>query len=324
MNGLQEKMDQLVARLLSGDTASLARAITLVESTSEAGRVIHQMVRPNTGNARVLGITGPPGSGKSTLISAYVAAMRKQDRRVAVIAVDPSSPLSGGAVLGDRVRMGRHTNDPYVYIRSISARGHLGGLSASIHAVIDVVDAAGWDTIILETVGAGQSETEVAEIADVNVVINAPGSGDDVQAIKAGILEIADVLVVNKADSPLAVHTERQLQAMLHLRSSESPVVAVVKTIATEDGGIEDLLRVVDDLFATKLAEGKKGRLLRRIRRLLAREASEKIKRLILHGEDQKIEQICEAVAAGDSNYHSAVDMLLREYCAGHGAIVGD
>ena len=308
-------MDHLVSRLLEGDTAALARAITRVESNSEAGRAIHQAVRTRAGNARVLGFTGAPGVGKSTLINAYITALRGQQRRVAVIAVDPSSPFSGGALLGDRTRMGRHAGDADVFIRSVAARGHLGGLSVGIHAVIDLVDAAGWDTIILETVGAGQSETEVAEVAEVKIVVNAPGMGDDVQAIKAGILEIADVLVINKADLPSAMHTEMQLRAMLHLRAERNQSVAVVKTIATTDDGIQELIRVVDGLFAARSRESRKIRLLRRTRHLLAQEASEKVRQFILKADDRTAERIFETVAAGESDYCTAADALLREYC---------
>ncbi len=158
----------------------------------------------SAGRAAVIGFTGAPGAGKSTLIDAYIGGARARGRTVAVAAVDPSSPISGGAILGDRVRMQRHAEDPGVFIRSVASRGHLGGLWENIHRIVDVMDAAGRDVIIIETVGTGQSEVEVAEIADVCVVVNAPNMGDDVQAMKAGVLEIADVLVVNKADLPLA------------------------------------------------------------------------------------------------------------------------
>ena len=188
-------------RLLGGDVAALARAISLLEVGGQQSDALAARLRGHAGQARVIGFTGPPGAGKSTLISAYVAALRARAESVAILAVDPSSPLSGGAVLGDRTRMGEHSTDPGVFIRSVAARGHLGGLALSIPGILDAVDAAGWPTIILETVGAGQSETEIVEFADVKVVLNAPGLGDDVQAIKAGILEIADVLVVKQMRS---------------------------------------------------------------------------------------------------------------------------
>ncbi len=172
-------------RLLAGDPGAMARAISVLETGGAEADALAARLRPHAGRALVVGFTGAPGAGKSTLISAYISAMRAAGERVAVLAVDPSSPLSGGAVLGDRTRMGAHTSDRGVYIRSVASRGHLGGLSLAIASMLDAVDAAGWPTIILETVGAGQSETEIVEFADVKVVLNAPGMGDDVQAIKA-------------------------------------------------------------------------------------------------------------------------------------------
>ena len=220
MNELSAAVLNLRARVLDGDVAALARAISVVEGPGEFGRELHRAIRSQAGGAEIVGITGPPGVGKSSLINALISELRGHDVRVAVVAVDPSSPVTGGSVLGDRTRMGRHTDDPGVYIRSVSARGSVGGLSAQIVGVLDLIDAAGWKFIILETVGAGQSETDIAEVADINVVVNAPGFGDDVQAIKAGILEIADVLVVNKADLPEAGIVARQLEAMLRLRTT--------------------------------------------------------------------------------------------------------
>src|SRR6202012_2626139 len=187
-------LDALIERLVAGDAGAPARCITLVEDR-ELGAIVRQRIRPLTGRAIVVGFTGPPGVGKSTLVDAYIGRLRRAGQSVAVGAVDPSSPLSGGAVLGDRIRMHRHTSDPGVFIRSIASRGHLGGTSENIGWTIDCMDAAGRDVVIIETVGTGQSEVDVAESADTCVVVNAPGLGDDVQAIKAGILEIADVLV---------------------------------------------------------------------------------------------------------------------------------
>ena len=204
--------DDILDRLAAGDAATLARCISLMETGGPAADLIHRRVCAKTGHAAVIGFTGAPGAGKSTLIDAYIAVLRAGGHTVAVAAVDPSSPVGGGAILGDRVRMRRHALDPDVFIRSVASRGHLGGLSESIHRVVDVMDAAGRDVIIVETVGTGQSEVEVAEIADICVVVNAPNMGDDVQAMKAGVLEIADILVVNKADLPLAQRTTKQLQ----------------------------------------------------------------------------------------------------------------
>ena len=216
----------------------------------------------------MIGFTGAPGAGKSTLIDAMIAALRARGRTVAVAAVDPSSPISGGAILGDRVRMRRHAEDPGVFIRSVASRGHLGGLSESIHRIVDVMDAAGRDVMIMETVGTGQSEVEVAEIADVCVVVNAPNMGDDVQAMKAGVLEIADVLVVNKADLPLAQRATDQLRDMLKLRHDKRDV-PIVETVAIKDTGVETLLATIGSLLAARAGDKQKARE-RRMRRLIA------------------------------------------------------
>jgi len=283
-------------RLLAGEVSALARAISLLEAGGDASDALAARLRGHTGNARVIGFTGPPGAGKSTLISAYVAALRARGERIAVLAVDPSSPLSGGAVLGDRTRMGEHSTDQGVFIRSVAARGHLGGLALSIPAILDAVDAAGWPTIILETVGAGQSETEIVEFADVKVVLNAPGLGDDIQAIKAGILEIADVLVVNKSDLPLAERTVRQLQAMLALRSAGSQDVPVVMTSATRLDGLDDLEQAVDNRFGLSAdldAERRRGR---RLRGLLRRRAEAAIRDRLVAIAPDRMDAICERV----------------------------
>ncbi len=235
----------IIARLRSGEPLVLARAITAVENETGDGPEILRAIQPHLGRARVHGFTGPPGVGKSTLVDAYITELRKRDLSVGVIAVDPSSPVSGGAILGDRVRMTSHGVDPEVFVRSIAARGHLGGLSATTAFVVDVMDAAGKDVIVIETVGAGQSEVEVAQVADTKVVICAPGAGDDVQAIKAGILEIGDILVVNKADLPAAEVTVKQLQSMLALRRRPNApggwTPEVLTTTASEGAGVAAL-----------------------------------------------------------------------------------
>lgn len=280
------QLDQLLDRLHKRDSRALARAISLVEASSSLATDLHDRVREASGNAPVIGITGSPGVGKSTLIDRLIAAWRARDQRVAVIAVDPSSPISGGAVLGDRTRMGEHDEDRDVFIRSVAARGHLGGLSVDILCVIDLIDTAGWDVILLETVGTGQSETEISEVADINLVINAPGLGDEVQAIKAGILEIADVLVINKADLPLAARTERQLKAMLQLREKGKQQVPVVKTVAVEAEGIHDLVEVIDETLKVKSVSVSGSRHEERARRLLAQEMAQQVKSMILAGSD--------------------------------------
>jgi LAO/AO transport system kinase len=291
-------LDALVARLVGGDGGALARCLTLVEA-GEHAVALRQRISRLAGRATVVGFTGPPGVGKSTLVDAYIVELRRIGLTVAVAAVDPSSPLSGGAVLGDRIRMHRHTPDPGVFIRSIASRGHLGGMSESIHWIVDVMDAAGRDVVIVETVGTGQSEVEVAEIADVCVVVNAPGLGDDVQAIKAGLLEIADVLVVNKADAPFADLTARRLQSMLKLRDPARQDIPVVMTTATSGDGVEELRAAI----ARRLQRtpDEKARLrIRRMRRLIAQTAANRVRRLILEQPGDRFDALAQAASTGE------------------------
>lgn len=233
--------------LLSGSRIAVARAVSAIENETDEGRRISAAIAGHRGRAHVFGITGAPGAGKSTLISALLGELLRRDVRIAVVAVDPSSPKSGGAVLGDRIRMGEHGADERVFIRSLSARGHLGGISRTTKNIVDVFDAAGFAYVIVETVGAGQSEVDIAHLADTSIVVCPPGLGDDVQAIKAGILEIADLLVVNKGDSPLAERTLKDLQNMLHLRPASAPKVPVLLTTATGGAGVAELLAAILD-----------------------------------------------------------------------------
>jgi len=204
--------------ILNGDRLALARSLTKVENNSHEGQTLLMELFPHTGNAHLIGVTGAPGTGKSSLVNQLALHYRKkEDKRVAIVAVDPSSPFTGGAVLGDRVRMRDLSGDPNVFIRSMASRGSLGGLAQATANVVQVFDAAGFDIVIVETVGAGQSEVDIARLAHTTLVVEAPGLGDDIQAIKAGILEIADILVVNKADRPGVEHTEKALKTMLEL-----------------------------------------------------------------------------------------------------------
>ena len=228
--------------ILAGDRRAVARAITALENDSDSAHAVRAGVAAHVGRAHVVGVTGPPGGGKSTLVSGLIRQLRARGHTVAVVAVDPSSPFTGGAVLGDRVRMGEHQADEGVFIRSLASRGHLGGLARSATDVVDVFDAAGYHTVIVETVGAGQSEVEVTRIADTRLVVCPPGLGDDIQAIKAGVLEIADAFVVSKADLPDAQRTENELLSMLTLRRDPAAKPPVLRTIATTGEGLRELV----------------------------------------------------------------------------------
>jgi LAO/AO transport system kinase len=235
----------LVALAREGDPRSIGRLISMVESSSPQLRELMAALTPYAGNADVIGLTGSPGVGKSTTTSVLLTAYRAQGKRVGVLAIDPSSPFTGGALLGDRVRMQEHATDPGVYIRSMGTRGHLGGLSWATPQAVRVLDAAGCDLVIVETVGVGQAEVEVASLADTTVVLLAPGMGDGIQAAKAGILEVADVYVVNKADRDGADNTIRDLRQMLSLVERPPPggwVAPIVKTVASRGDGSAELI----------------------------------------------------------------------------------
>jgi LAO/AO transport system kinase len=234
----------LVERLRAGDRRALARVVTLIENNAPDVRRILAQLHAVGGHAHVVGLTGSPGAGKSTLVMQLARELRKRDQRIGVIAVDPTSPYTGGAILGDRIRMQELTGDPNVYIRSMASRGSLGGLAASTRDAVRALDAAGFDTIIIETVGAGQAEVEIVRAAQTVVVVTVPGMGDDIQAIKAGILEIADVFVVNKADRPGADQTAAELRMLLSLdpaRGEHAWRVPIVKTSAASGEGVPEL-----------------------------------------------------------------------------------
>jgi LAO/AO transport system kinase len=259
----------LAERLMAGETRALARAIRMVEDRDPGIASLLREVRERSGQARVIGVTGPPGSGKSTLCDQIIERWRAAGHRVGVIAVDPSSPFTGGAILGDRVRMVRHTLDPGVFIRSMAARGHLGGLAAAAREAIRLIDASGRDRCLIETVGVGQSELEVMETADTTVVVTTPSSGDAVQIIKAGILEIADIFAVNKADLPGASKVVRDLRELVRhnkVRTDWAP--PVITTNAQSGDGIDELVEAIDRHGASIAASGELER--RRIARLRA------------------------------------------------------
>src|SRR3954452_2306200 len=234
-------IDDLVERALAGDRVAVAKLLSRVEQGGEDARAVVSRLHPHTERAWSVGITGAPGAGKSTLTDALVARVRADDLEVGVLAVDPSSPFSGGAILGDRVRMQRHSTDPGVFIRSMASRGHLGGLAVATPQSVRVLDAVGKPWVIVETVGVGQVEVEIASQADTTIVVVNPGWGDEVQAAKAGLLEIADIFVVNKADRPGADVTVSDLAGMLELGHGRAWRPPIVRTVATDGDGVDDL-----------------------------------------------------------------------------------
>lgn len=261
MNSAGQTVDSLLKRLSDGNVAALSRAISLVEQGTEDGTQLHSATEGHRRDICVIGVTGPAGCGKSSLVNALIRELRSAGTLVAVLAVDPSSPKSGGAVLGDRVRMGEHAVDSGVFIRSLSSRGEHGAMAACVPKLIDLLAFSGWPCVLVETVGAGQSDTAVADIADLCIVVSAPGMGDEVQSIKAGILEIGDVLVVNKSDHPESDLLVRQLKAMLRLRSAESGEVPVIATNALNTVGVDKLADIIKDRLSGARSDTKIGRL---------------------------------------------------------------
>jgi LAO/AO transport system kinase len=287
----------LVSRLVAGNRRAVADVLTRLErQTDDVTALIAELV-PHLGQAFVAGITGPPGAGKSTLINGLIAEARSADLRVAVLAVDPSSPVSGGAILGDRIRMTTAHDDDGVLVRSLGSRGSLGGLTPAAVRMIDALDAAGFGLILLETVGTGQSEVDVAEIADVVLVVSAPGLGDGVQAMKAGLLEIADILVVNKADREGAEQTADELASALALRATPGDV-PVLQTSALTGAGVLDLWRVVSERGELRRREPLEMRRRRRARYLIARAAADLIAARV-RGGDAGTDALADAVLAG-------------------------
>jgi LAO/AO transport system kinase len=302
----------IVRRLRARERRAVARVMTELERLSSRAPLLLRAMQPHLGRALVVGFTGPPGAGKSTLVNAYVRHLREAGKTVGVIAVDPSSPVSGGAILGDRIRMTAALNDDGVFVRSLAARGHLGGLSPAAVRMIDALDAAGFDLVLLETVGAGQSEIDVAEVADVRLVISAPGLGDDIQAMKAGLLEIADILVVNKGDREGAERTLHQLAGALSIRAGGRARVPVLKTTAATGEGVPQLAEAIQAVAQRTAGDDTRARRRRRARYLIARAAAELITERIRKADATSVDELADAVLAGAITPADAAAQLLQ------------
>lgn len=289
---------ELYQRVLAGNVPAAARLISLIEANEQKAKDVLRLLFPHTGKARVLGITGPPGAGKSTLVRSMIAEYRARNLTVGILAIDPSSPFTAGALLGDRVRMGPHATDRGVFIRSMASRGHLGGITAATPAAIRVLDAMGLERIIIETVGVGQSEVAVAATADCTVLVLVPGAGDAIQTIKAGVMEIADVFVVNKSDRDGAMQTLQEIRMMLQLRSDRGSRAGVLSTRADRGEGVDALVDAIEMHFRTtensgQLEEFRLRCLKREALDLIGREA----RRQIVDNLDQRVvERIVESL----------------------------
>lgn len=303
----------VIRRMRSGERRAISTIITELERLSAAAPAILQALQPYLGHALVVGFTGPPGAGKSTLVNAVIAHLRQEGRTVGVIAVDPSSPISGGAILGDRIRMTSALDDDGVFVRSLASRGYLGGLSPAAVRIIDALDGAGFDVVLLETVGTGQNEIDVAEVADIRVVISAPGLGDDIQAMKSGLLEIADVMVVNKSDRPGAEQTMQQLLGALSIRATISQNVPVLKTSALNGDGIDKLVETLDAIGARVAAEPALSRRRRRARYLIARAASDLVTERIRSGGKGGLDPLADSVLSGTMTPDQAARKVLED-----------
>jgi LAO/AO transport system kinase len=298
--------------IVAGKRLAIARAMSELEAGTASGRAIQGALDQRARGAVVIGITGPPGAGKSTLVNALTRHWRRRGLTVAVVAVDPSSPLSGGAILGDRIRMTAALDDDGVFVRSLASRGHLGGISPAAVQVLDVLDVAGYERIVLETVGTGQSEVDVAEIADVPVVVAAPGLGDDIQAMKSGLLEVAALLVVNKADLPGGEQTLQQLKGAVSIRGGEQAQVAALAVSALNHDGIDELAAAIDDLLAMAAVKCGRERRIRRARYVIAQAAMATVRQALADMSGRaRLDEAARALLSGDDSVAAAAHAFL-------------
>jgi LAO/AO transport system kinase len=305
-------MSDLVERFLAGERRALARVISRVENETEEGRECLRALFPHSGKAHIVGVTGGAGAGKSTLTNALARELRSREKTIGIIAVDPSSPFSHGAILGDRIRMQDMALDPGVFVRSMASRGALGGLAPTIADVVAVIDAFGFDYVIVETVGAGQDEVEIAGTALTTVLVNNPGTGDDIQAMKAGIIEIADVLVVNKADHPGADVLVSQLQALLSLSPAGSRRPPILKTIASKPEGVEKVVDAIDEHRAWLESSGRlqTQRESNARHQILTTTRSILLQRIEANTDAADIEALVRGVASRELDPHTAAEQL--------------
>lgn len=315
--GATTEKSSAIERIIAGDPRAVARAISKVEDGSRDAAQLMKDIFPHTGRGLVVGITGAPGAGKSSLVDKLALLYRERKERVGIVAVDPSSPFSGGAILGDRIRMQALGLDPGVFIRSMATRGNLGGLARATVDAVSILDAAGYSKVVVETVGVGQDEVEIVKAADVSVVVLVPGMGDDIQAIKAGIMEIGDIFVINKADREGVYNTEKELEALLSLSGREDGwQPPIIKTIATENKGINDLAAAIDnyqsfhftkDLGSDRRRAIARWRILELLReRLLART-------LASDSASDTLDRLADEVATRRRDPYSAVEELIGQ-----------